>query len=77
MTTGTPLNQAKAAMILVHGRNATAASILQLADELQHPNYSYLAPQAANKSWYPYSFLAPLALYELDQVNQIVQRVIP
>ena len=59
-TAGLPLDQAKAAMILLHGRGATAPSILLLAEELYHPAYAYLAPQAAGDTWYPYTFLAPI-----------------
>jgi predicted esterase len=58
--TGVPLAEAKAAMILIHGRGATAASILELAGELHHADTAYLAPQADGNSWYPYSFLAPI-----------------
>ena len=47
-------------MVMVHGRGATAESILELARELRHPDLAYLAPQAAGTTWYPYSFLAPL-----------------
>jgi predicted esterase len=57
---GKPLTTAKAALILVHGRGATAPSILELADVLPHPDVAYLAPQAADNVWYPYSFLAPI-----------------
>jgi predicted esterase len=59
-TAGAPLAEAKAAMILIHGRGATAASILELARELHHVDMAYLAPQAAGNSWYPYTFLAPI-----------------
>lgn len=59
-TAGQPLAEAKAAMIMLHGRGATAVSILELAKELHHPEFAYLAPQAAGNAWYPYSFLAPL-----------------
>lgn len=62
--TGRPLAEAGAAMILVHGRGATAESILELAGYLPHPQMAYLAPQAAGQTWYPYSFLAPLAQNE-------------
>ena len=58
--TGKPLSEAKAAMILVHGRGATATSILELASLLPHPEMAYLAPQAASNTWYPFSFLAPM-----------------
>ena len=57
---GKPLNEAKAAMILVHGRGATAVSILDLAEVLPHPEMAYLAPQAQGNTWYPQSFLAPM-----------------
>ncbi|MBK8905150.1 MAG: dienelactone hydrolase family protein [Anaerolineaceae bacterium] len=57
---GKPLNEAKAAMILVHGRGATAESILDLASVLPHPEMAYLAPQARGNTWYPQSFLAPM-----------------
>jgi predicted esterase len=60
LTAGRPLDQARAAMILIHGRGATAESILTLAGELDQPEFAYLAPQAAGNTWYPYSFLAPL-----------------
>lgn len=61
---GKPLSEAPAAMIMVHGRGATAESILSLADYLDAPDYAFLAPQAANHSWYPQSFLAPIAANE-------------
>jgi predicted esterase len=59
-TTGEPLDRAKAAMIMIHGRGATAESILSLAEALNQPGFAYLAPQAAGYTWYPNSFLAPI-----------------
>src|SRR5207302_4635697 len=38
--------------------------ILDLAIELNQSGWAYLAPQAAGDTWYPYSFLAPLARNE-------------
>jgi phospholipase/carboxylesterase len=61
---GEPLEQAQAAIVMVHGRGATAENILELAVELNQPGFAYLAPQAAGDTWYPYSFLAPLARNE-------------
>jgi predicted esterase len=46
--------------ILVHGRGATAESILSVAEAIDLPNVSYLAPQAAGRTWYPHSFLTPM-----------------
>ncbi len=57
---GAPLSRAKAAMILLHGRGATADGMLDLADVFAQPDVAYLAPQAPGRTWYPYSFLAPL-----------------
>jgi phospholipase/carboxylesterase len=57
---------AKAAMILLHGRGASAQGMLALADELDVPDVAYRAPQAARRSWYPQSFMAPIAENEPD-----------
>jgi predicted esterase len=61
---GAPLDRAAGAVVFLHGRGATAESILGLAAELGRPDLAYLAPQAAGSTWYPYSFLAPLAANE-------------
>lgn len=58
--TGAAVTDAAAALVLVHGRGATAHSILTLAEELAQPGFAYLAPQAAGNTWYPFSFLAPM-----------------
>ena len=55
---------ARVTAILVHGRGASAPSILTLADEIAENDVAYLAPEAAGHTWYPYSFLAPLAQNE-------------
>lgn len=60
LTAGEPLERAQAAMIMIHGRGATAESILTLADELAQPGFIYLAPQASGYTWYPNSFMAPI-----------------
>ena len=59
-TAGRDIADAAAVMILIHGRGATAESILQLAAELDRDDFAYLAPQAAGFTWYPQSFLAPI-----------------
>ncbi len=61
---GAPLATAKAAMILLHGRGATAQDILTLVPELNQPEFAYFAPQASENTWYPYSFLAPISQNE-------------
>lgn len=52
--------EAPATLILLHGRGATAEDILSLGEELGSRGLSALAPQAAENTWYPQSFLAPL-----------------
>ena len=61
---GAPLENAKAALILVHGRGATAESMMPLAEAFGSADIAYLAPQATANTWYPYPFLAPLQANE-------------
>ncbi|HUE87295.1 MAG TPA: dienelactone hydrolase family protein [Vicinamibacterales bacterium] len=56
---GPAARQARLAMILVHGRGASAEDILGLAFELRLDDILYVAPQAEGHTWYPYSFLTP------------------
>ena len=55
---GAPLGAAPVAVILMHGRNAGPANILDLAARFLRPDLTYLAPAAAGRTWYPHSFLA-------------------
>ncbi|MEM8598791.1 MAG: phospholipase [Bacteroidota bacterium] len=70
LAAGTPLSDAAGAVLFIHGRGASARSILTLAQEAApaRDDLAYLAPQAAvigyGPSWYPYSFLAPMAQNE-------------
>src|SRR5690606_12544308 len=57
LAAGEPLESARAVMIMIHGRGATAEIILGLAGALDVPGFAYLAPQAGQHTWYPYSFL--------------------
>jgi phospholipase/carboxylesterase len=59
MTGGLKVTEAKKALIMIHGRGASAEDILSLEPELKVKNFAILAPQATNHSWYPYSFLSP------------------
>ena len=57
---GARLEDARAAVVIVHGRGDSAEGILGLAPLLQAPGVAFLAPQAAGRTWYPHSFLAPI-----------------
>jgi predicted esterase len=74
LTSGAPLNQARAAMIMIHGRGASADSILSLANEFEVNDFAYLAPQAANNTWYPYRFIEPIERNEpwLSSALQVI-----
>ena len=56
--TGLSLEDSKKAIILLHGRGATAESILSLTSYLDLADFSVFAPQAAQRTWYPYGFMA-------------------
>jgi predicted esterase len=60
LTRGPKPADARWTMILVHGRGASAADILALAEEFAPQDIAYLAPQAADHTWYPKSFLTPI-----------------
>ena len=59
ITAGKKITEAKKALIMLHGRGASAEDILQLKSYLNVEEFAILAPQATNSTWYPYSFLAP------------------
>jgi phospholipase/carboxylesterase len=79
---GIPANNAKAALIMIHGRGASADDIMRLASRLNVKDMALYAPQATNNSWYPYSFMAPVQENEpalssaLDIINQVVEQAI-
>lgn len=60
ITDGVPLNDAKKALIMIHGRGASAHDILSISKHLNVDDFALVAPQAENRTWYPYSFLAPI-----------------
>jgi predicted esterase len=78
---GAPLATARAVGVLLHGRGATALSILDLGDAINRPDVAWLAPQARGNSWYPNRFVAPLESNEpwlssaLAAVGDVVTQV--
>lgn len=59
-TAGADLSAATAAVVLVHGRGATAEGMIDMAADLERDGVAFLAPQAAARTWYPNSFLEPV-----------------
>ncbi|ELZ41502.1 phospholipase/carboxylesterase [Halorubrum californiense DSM 19288] len=83
VTAGTPLNDADAALVFVHGRGATARSVVDLGEQSAGDrDVAILEPAAAGNTWYPNSFLAPVADNEpgrssgLRAVGSAVDRVV-
>jgi len=81
IVSGAPLAGARAALVLIHGRGATAESMLPLAEAFGRQDIAFLAPQAAGNTWYPYSFLAPIEQNEpwlssaLATVGSVLERL--
>ena len=59
VSAGKKINEAQKALIMIHGRGGSAEDILSLASYLDVKEFTLLAPQATNNTWYPYSFMAP------------------
>ena len=57
---GSPIDKARAAIVLVHGRGGSPDSMLALAGELKTDGLALVVPAAAGGTWYPLPFLAPL-----------------
>ncbi len=78
LTAGPEPAQADATLVLVHGRGSTAESILSLHAELGLPALAALAPQAADNTWYPNSFLAPLEANQpyLDSALRRIESIV-
>jgi predicted esterase len=79
---GAPLGDSHAVMIMIHGRGATAGSILELSDAFDRPDFSYLAPPADGNTWYPHSFMAEKAMNEpglsagLEVIEHLLDEVV-
>jgi phospholipase/carboxylesterase len=59
ITAGKELTKESKVLIMLHGRGGSAEDILSLSAYLNVKDFTLLAPQATNNTWYPYSFLVP------------------
>ena len=72
---GTPLPHAQFAIVLLHGRGASAADILSLGPGLAPDGgVAFAAPEAVGNSWYPQSFMAPIAHNE-PWLSSAIERI--
>src|SRR5437667_563239 len=62
---------ARLVVILVHGRGGSAADMIALAGEFGAEDVAYVAPEAFEHTWYPRSFLAPIADNEPDLASAL------
>ncbi|RDC66482.1 alpha/beta hydrolase [Adhaeribacter pallidiroseus] len=78
ITAGKPIEETNKAILFIHGRGASAESILTLSEHLDVADFSLFAPQATNNSWYPYSFMAPEVQNQpaLDSAIEILQELL-
>jgi predicted esterase len=59
---GADLGTAAVVAVVVHGRDQDPSYMLEnLVRPLERPGFTYLLPTADGRSWYPTSFLSPLA----------------
>jgi predicted esterase len=87
LTAGPDLTSADAAVILLHGRGASAQSMIELAELFPHTRIACLAPQAADQTWYPYSGFDPVERNEpyvssafetiVDLIDDLVESGLP
>lgn len=78
VTAGKELSANSKVLVMLHGRGGSAEDILSLASYLDVQDFTLLAPQATDNTWYPYSFMAPPAQNEpwlssaLDLLKELV-----
>ena len=76
---GPRLDEARGAIILLHGRGSSAEDIAGLARALPRKGVTFLAPNASGGTWYPQRFFAPLQQNEpwlssaLTVIDQLVR----
>ncbi len=58
---GAAAGAARAGLVLAHGRGGYADDILRVFHQLDVGDVAVIAPQAPGNSWWPTSFLAPMA----------------
>lgn len=69
---GSPVERARGAMIMMHGRGAGAHDMIALATRIDEPQFLYAAPEARGQSWYPHTFSDPPADNEPDLTSALL-----
>lgn len=78
ITAGVPVENAKTALIMIHGRGASAESMVPLSQYLNLQDAAIFAPQASKHSWYPTSFMEPVEMNQpaLDSALAILTELV-
>lgn len=78
ITAGVPVKDAKSALIMIHGRGASAESIIPLSSYLEKKDFAVFAPQANKHSWYPASFIEPIEVNQpaLDSALEVISSLV-
>jgi Predicted esterase len=69
-------------MVMVHGRGASAESIMTLIPAIDVGDFAYFAPNASGGTWYPNSFLAPIHTNQpgmasgLDAIDSVIESIV-
>lgn len=87
VTGGAKINDAEMSIIFIHGRGASAQSMMMFADEFEGNDIHYRAIQAKRHTWYPRSFMAPKEMNQpgiksglqaiYDQISELNEGGIP
>jgi predicted esterase len=86
LKSATPLEAANAVMILIHGRGDSAQGIMGLSSEFEQADFAFIAPQAANNTWYPFRFIEPTnrnepylssAIQTINNLLELTQKHVP
>lgn len=72
------MENAKSALIMIHGRGASAESIVPLSSYLNTKDMAIFAPQASPHSWYPTSFIAAVEENQpaLDSALEVIKELV-
>ncbi len=78
LTRASSLPRPTAAVILLHGRGASARDIMSLAPAINLPSLLFVAPHAAGGTWYPQSFLAPISQNQpgIDSAHAVIESLL-
>lgn len=80
-TAGQSLQDARAALIILHGRGGAGPEIIGLTNFLDAGGYAIFAPSAVGQSWYPQRFIRPVEENEphlssaLNLISRLIERI--